>query len=295
MHDVAKPVCTRVEDGRLTSRGHSKRGEIMTREILWRIGMPMPMRERVVNLVRYHQVPFFLLDRPNSQRMLFAISQTTRCDHLALVTEADARGRVCADQQRLLDNIALFAQYSTEQGCFRGPKQFPSDHSRFLYFRREDRDPDYLAFDDTTCEVVLMSGLPGVGKDYWISRRLSGWPVISLDALRQEMKIAPTDKQGPVVARAREMAREYLRRKQSFIWNATNLSRQVREHCINLCAAYHARVRIVYREVSEERLFAQNRERRDSVPPEVIRKLIARWEVPDLTEAHQVNVDVDGE
>lgn len=295
MHDVAKPVCTRVEDGRLTSRGHSKRGEIMTREILWRLSMPMLMRERVVNLVRYHQAPFFLLDRPHSQRMLFAMSQTTRCDHLALVTEADARGRICADQQRLLDNIALFTQYSAEQECLSRPRPFPSDHSRFLYFRREDRAPDYLAFDDTTCEVVLLSGLPGVGKDYWVARHLPGWPVISLDELRREMKIAPTDKQGPVVARAREIARQYLRRQQSFIWNATNLSRQVREHSINLCAAYRARIRIVYLEVSQARLFAQNRERRDSVPPEVIRKLMARWEVPDLTEAHQVDFYVDAE
>lgn len=31
LHDVAKPLCTRHEDGRITSRGHSQRGAIMTR------------------------------------------------------------------------------------------------------------------------------------------------------------------------------------------------------------------------------------------------------------------------
>ncbi len=39
------------------------------------------------------------------------VSQSARCDLLALVAEADARGRVCADAQRLLDNISLFTQY----------------------------------------------------------------------------------------------------------------------------------------------------------------------------------------
>ena len=40
LHDVAKPACTRVEaDGRLRSRGHSWRGAIMTRRILWRQGL----------------------------------------------------------------------------------------------------------------------------------------------------------------------------------------------------------------------------------------------------------------
>jgi len=104
------------------------------------------------------------------------------------------------------------------------------------------------------------------------------------------MKIAPVDNQGPVVTRARERAREYLRDKQSFIWNATNISRRMRDHCISLCAAYNARVRIVYVEAGAECLAAQNRAREVSVPEEVINRLLARWEPPDLTEAHRVGI-----
>lgn len=289
MHDVGKPACTRIEDGRISSRGHSTRGAILAREILWRRGVPFRTREQIVSIIRWHQIPFFLIDSVNSQRRLFEVSQTTRGDLLALVTEADARGRICQDQQRLLDNIALFLQLAEEHECLRQPKQFPSDHSRFLYFQKEDRDPNYLAFDDTSCEVIVMSGFPGAGKDTWIANHYPDWPVIALDDLRAELKIKPTDNQGPVVARAREKAREYLRRKQSFIWNATNISRQMRAHCLSLCAAYNARIRIVYLETSEENLFAQNRSRAASVPTQVINKLIGRWEVPDLTEAHQVD------
>lgn len=292
LHDVAKPATTREENGRITSRGHSKRGEIMARELLWRMGAPFQAREQVANLVRYHQIPFFLIDRPDARRTLFTSSQTARCDLLSLVTEADARGRICGDRQKLLDNIALFTQYSQEQGCLSGPREFPSDHSRFLYFRKEDRDPDYPAFDDTICEVIMMSGLPGAGKDHWIATNAPDWPVVSLDGLRREMKISPSENQGRVVARARERAREYLRRKQPFIWNATNISRQLREHCISLCAAYNARVRIVYVEAGPAALAEQNRAREFSVPPEVINRLLARWEPPDLTEAHRVDVIV---
>jgi putative nucleotidyltransferase with HDIG domain len=292
LHDVAKPATTREENGRITSRGHSKRGEIMARELLWRMRAQFQVREQIANLICYHQIPFFLIDRHDAQRTLFTASQTARCDLLALVAEADARGRICDDQQRLLDNIALFAQYSVEQGCLSAPRKFPSDHSRFLYFRKEDRDPDYLSFDDTTCEVIVMSGLPGAGKDHWIATSGPDWPVISLDELRREMKIPPTENQGPVVALARESAREYLRRKQSFIWNATNISRQLREHSIGLCAAYNARVRIVYVEAGATELAEQNRSREFGVPPEVINRLLARWEPPDLTEAHQVEMVV---
>ncbi|MFN7931295.1 MAG: AAA family ATPase [Blastocatellia bacterium] len=289
MHDVGKPACTRAEDGRITSRGHSTRGAIQAREILWRMDVPLRTREQIVNLIRWHQIPFFLIDSPHSQRRLFEVSQTTRCDLLALVTEADARGRICQDQQRLLDNIALFTQFAAEQDCLHTPRPFPSDHSRFLYFQKEDRDPDYLAFDDTICEVIVMSGFPGVGKDTWIAAHHPALPVVSLDALRAELKIKPTDNQGVVIAAAREKAREYLRRKQSFIWNATNISRQMREHCLSLCAAYNARLHIVYLETSEANLLAQNRARAASVPVAVIHKLFSRWEVPDVTEAHQVD------
>ena len=290
LHDLAKPATTREENGRITSRGHSKRGEIMARGLLWQMGAPFQAREQVAGLVRYHQLPFFLIERHDARRTLFAASQTARCDLLALVAEADARGRICDDRHKLLDNIALFTQYSLEQECQTMPREFPSDHSRFLYFRKEGRDPDYLAFDDTICEVIVMSGLPGAGKDHWISTNAPDRPVISLDGLRREMKIAPTENQGPVVARARENAREYLRRKQSFIWNATNISRQLREHCISLCAAYNARVRIIYVETGAERLAEQNRARGFRVPPEIINRLLMRWEPPDLTEAHRVEV-----
>jgi putative nucleotidyltransferase with HDIG domain len=290
LHDVGKPATTREENGRITSRGHSKRGEIIARELLWRMGAPFQLREHVANLVRYHQLPFFLIDSHNARRKLFAAGQTARLDLLALVAEADARGRICDDQRKMLDNTALFAQYSVEQGCQKAPREFPSDHSRFLYFRKEDRDPDYPAYDDTICEVIVMSGLPGAGKDHWIRTNAPDWPVISLDELRGEMEISPAENQGPVVARAREQAREYLRRKRSFIWNATNVSRQLREHCISLCAAYNARVRIVYVETGPAALAEQNRSRERGVPPKVIDRLLARWEPPDLTEAHQVEL-----
>ena len=58
---------------------------------------------------------------------------------------------------------------------------------------------------------------------------------------------------------------------------------------IDLFAAYGARVRVVYLEVPEERLRRQNRERAARVPQTVMDRLLDRWEVPDCTEAHQVD------
>jgi predicted kinase len=289
LHDVAKPACTRTDpDARISSRGHSRRGAILTRQILWRLGVPFGVREQIAALVRHHQVPYYLVDRPDAQRLAIEVSQTARCDRLALLAEADTRGRVCQDQQRLLDNVELFVEFCREENCLSAPRAFASDHARFLYFRNPHRHPDAAAHEDFRAEVVLMSGLPGAGKDTWVRSRLPDWPVVSLDAVRGELGVDPADEQGQVVNRARERARAYLREGQSFVWNATNLSRQLRAQCLQLLADYQARIRIVYVEAPEERLQRQNRQRQAPVPQAVLERLLDRWEVPDKTEAHRV-------
>jgi len=290
LHDVGKPSMTKTDsDGRITSRGHSKRGCIDARKILWLNDYPFDFREQVSALINYHMAPLFLLERDNSERLAIEISQKAECRLLVVLAEADALGRICSDKNDLAARIALFSDYCREQGIWHLPRTFSSAHSRFMYFRKHNRDPDYKAHDDTRCEVVLMSGLPGSGKDYWIKNNLPDWPVVSLDALRLEMGVNPKDNQGAVRVRAREAAREHLRQAKNFIWNATNLSRQIRQSCINLFTDYKARIRIVYVEAPRKTLFSQNRNRSQPVPENVIMKLMDRWEVPDITEAHTVD------
>jgi predicted kinase len=294
LHDVAKPACTRHEDGRITSRGHSLRGAIAARRILWELGVDFTTREQICALVRYHQQPFRLVNKPDAQRLAFLVSQTARCDLLALVAQADSLGRECADKSDLLFNVDLFREYCREQGCLRGPRPFPSSHSRFLYFRTPGRDPTYLAHEDVRCDVTVMSGLPGSGKDAWITRHLPDLPQISLDEIRESLGAEHTGNQGSVVQGARSRARELLRAKNDFVWNATNLSRELRTQVVDLLAAYGARIRIVYVEAGHDVLFEQNRGRTGQVPVRAIERLMERWEVPDPLEAQTVEYWIDG-
>ena len=82
--------------------------------------------------------------------------------------------------------------------------------------------------------------------------------------------------------------RHYLRKKEPFVWNATNLRHELRARPLGLAADYGYRVKIVYREAPFTRLFAQNRGRASAVPEAVMNKYLDRWEVPTLIEAHEV-------
>lgn len=293
LHDVAKPATTRTEDdGRITAKGHSRRGELMARKILWEQGIAFDTRERVCGLVRHHQIPFYLIERPDAQRLAAEISLVARCDLLAIVAEADIRGRICADMPRILDAIELYRELCRDEGCFDGPRAFPSAHTRYTFFRAEGRHPDVPVFDDTKTEVVVMSGLPGSGKDTYVRTHFGDWPVVSLDGLREELDIDHGDNQGSVIQAARERAKEHLRRGERFVWNATNITRRFRGPLLSLLGDYHARIRVVYVEAPRERLWAQNRSRAAEVPEKAILGMMERWEIPDLTEAHDVRYEI---
>ncbi|WP_067818485.1 AAA family ATPase [Actinomadura kijaniata] len=290
MHDIAKPDCTQVDaDGRVTAHGHSRRGDLMVRRVLWEMGAPTAWREHVAALVRHHQVPFWALERPDLQRIAFRVSLLARNDDLVTLAKADVLGRICGDLDEVLENIELYREYCAEQDCLDAPRRFPSDHARFWYFRKPGRDPDYAAYDDTRLTVTVLSGLPGVGKDHWIAAHRPDLPVVSLDRLRAEMGVSPGGDQRPVAAAAYERARELLRARESFVWNATNVSRQLREQCTGLVADYHGRVEIVALEAPPPVLHARNRARPSPVPEAVIDRLVGRWEQPDPTEGHRVD------
>ncbi|MCU0541739.1 MAG: AAA family ATPase [Oscillatoriaceae cyanobacterium Prado104] len=292
LHDVAKPDFTKIEEnGRIGSKGHARQGAKKARQILSEFEPPVPfkIRETIRAIVQLGSLPIWLLDKPNPQKSVIKASQVVRCDFLALLAEADVRGRLCSDRQELLDKIELFREFCQENNCFNCARQFPSNHSRFIYFRKDNGNPDYEAFDDTRCEAVLMSGLPGSGKDYWIQENLPDFPVISLDRLRKEMNVPPDETPGNVIVEAKKWAREYMNSGRSFVWNSTNVTKQMRQQLIDFFASYRSRIRIVYLEVPMAEILRRNRSRAATVPEAAIHRMFDRLDIPDITEAHQVD------
>ncbi|MCB9553699.1 MAG: AAA family ATPase [Myxococcales bacterium] len=289
LHDVSKPETTVTEhDGRITARGHSRRGAVVARRILWRLDVPFAVREAVCALIAVHQVPFFAIEGDGFEDRLKLGSQVVRNDLLARVAEADIRGRTCDDMQRLLDNIELFRLACAEQGCLDRPYVHASAHARFLH-AAEGRAPVGVApHEDFACTAALMCGLPGSGKDTWLRDHFGGWPVVTLDGIRARLGVAAGDHDGRVIQAAREAAREHLRAGRDFAWNGTHLSARRRGQLVELFAGYRARVRVVYVEASAREQARRNRARAAAVPKDVIARMLDSWEVPQPAEGHAV-------
>ena len=131
-----------------------------------------------------------------------------------------------------------------------------------------------------------------MGKDTYIRQHLSHLPVVSLDAIRKELKIDWTDNQEPVLDVAREQTRDHLRRRESVVWNATNLSRDLRGKRVRFADDYRAQVRIIYVEAPAAVQRRQNRTRPERVPESAMERMFRQWQIPDLTEAHAIDWQV---
>jgi predicted kinase len=120
--------------------------------------------------------------------------------------------------------------------------------------------------------------------------------VINLDDLRDDLGVEPgaVGAQGAVVNAAKEEAKRLLRAKTQFVWDATNITRELRAGLIALFANYGARVRIVYVEASWQETFARNRARKRPVPERAIAQMADRLEMPSRTEAHRVDYVIAG-
>ncbi len=300
LHDIGKVKTTCLESGTWVSPHHSSVGSRIVREFLWRgqsfCGTPerTQFRETVCALIRHHMRPVWLLNGNDPVRKVRKIASAGELipdftwDLLCVLAEADVRGRIASDRDEGISRIRLSRIMAEEAECLTGPYAFPDPFTRHAYLSGRDVVPGTALFDDTWGEVLMLSGLPGTGKDRWIAENVPDLAMISLDEIRSELRVRPKDDQGEVVQTARNRAREYLRRRQPFIWNATNLSPEIRKMQVSLFKQYGASVRIIYLERDWELRRFGNTSRKDAVPEQAVERLLSKTVPPMPEEAHRV-------
>lgn len=300
IHDIGKVKTTRLEDGNWVSPHHSSTGSQMARLFLWQeCGIcgtqeKIRFRETVCALIRWHMFPVHLIDQKEPERKVRKIAAIGELAKdfswhlLCLLVKADVKGRIANAIEEKLTHVEFARMMAKEAECLYEPYHFADSFTKHAYLSGRNVLPNQTLYDDTWGEVILLSGLPGTGKDTWIRLHQPDMPMVSLDEVRAEIEIGPTDNQGRVIQVTQERAREYLRRKQSFIWNATDLTKDTRQKWIRLFEKYGARVRVVYLETDQQTREARNAGRTDSVPEFAVARMIEKTVLPTPDEAQTV-------
>jgi putative nucleotidyltransferase with HDIG domain len=291
-HDAGKPQTTIVnpETGRVHAPHHSQVGMEMVRHALRELQCDLVIREEIAQLVRCHGRPPFLLEKADPTEEVISLSWLLSHRLLYLFALADTRGRLTREMARPEETLHFWRMVAEEQECLDNPYRFANDHARFLYYRDELTSRFYTPFENYRCTVTMMSGLPGVGKDTWLKQHRAELPTVSLDEIRDDFDVEPTDNQGEVIQEGRERCREYLRASRDFAFNATNVMRSIRRKWIDLFADYGACIEIVYIEPPLEGILAQNAQRPKPVPERIIHKLLDKLEPPTWAEAHALTM-----
>ncbi len=302
LHDIGKTACTVFDCGVWKSPKHARVGADIARELLWReLGIcgdkeHIQFRESVALLICFHGMPMHIGKNKDAERELIEMASYGECacdfslGLLRILVRADIEGRICADNEASHDNAELAFMMAEELGILDEPYAFSNEITKHAYLSGKDIPRDAELYDDTWKEVILLSGLPASGKDTWIRENCPHLPMISLDRIRAELGVSPSDRdgQGQVIAKAKQQAKMLLRNKMPFVWNATNISPQIRKKLLDLFERYGAYTHIVYLESALDVQLERNRERDRTVPEHVIEKLLSRTELPTAAEAYRV-------
>jgi predicted kinase len=300
LHDISKPATTVIDEvtGKIGQPGHSRRGAIDTRLLLWRSGVSFEQRETICRIISVHQVPFFALKGDNSGKLtdylINELSWQMPLWMLIAVARADMEGRSFVHKQGCLDDIDLFTLMAEEKSCLKLPSVFADNYTRARYFRGANVLPEYALYREKVgSQVTMMSGMPASGKDTWVRQNAKGLAVVSFDDAREELKLAHGKNEGMVAHKAFDMAKDLLRKGEPFVWNSTHLSAQMRKKTLDLLYAYDADVNIVYLEQSEKTVLSRNTCRDSSLNNKDLIKMLFKWEVPLPTEASTVSYQVN--
>jgi len=287
-HDVGKPETTKIEGDKITSFKHPIIGAKKIRQFLMEQNTPFYTRELIFNFVYLHMLPITFILRDYPMFSVIKSSMVLPNNLLALIAEADIRGRICENLSESKEIIEYFQIYCNENDCWDSPKKFISDNQRFRYFAERDDCLTYDRPEKIKGKVTMLSGLQGVGKDYLIKQQFPQLPFIGTDIIRERMGVKFGKKEGEIQQELKETCKEYMRKRQDFIFNGTNLIKNNRMKWIRLFRDYNYQIEIHYVEKPLNVIFYQNKNREAVVPEGIIWDKIKNLDVPTNLECHNI-------
>jgi predicted kinase len=291
---------------RVGQPGHAPLGASMAYQGLIDANADVKIAREVHALVFWHQRPFFLMNEKSAMRRAIQFSHDIgrgSWNELLTLCRADNRGRSSVNAQETLDGMDMLELELEEMGVnincdlVNEPWPFETEEARMKYLRGKNvENAFYMPENSHKGRMILLSGLPGSGKDTLAAKNLPPMPVVSLDDIRGQMDVGWKDNQGQVLQAGFEAARVHMRKGDDFIWNATCISRQIRQKIIGLARDYDYRVDAISIDIPLSVAKARNKERERAIPDAVMDKLGRKRDPIISDEVHTLwSVDENSE
>lgn len=282
LHDVEKRS-TSVDYGHgiISAKGHAEKGEFTARTVLYRdVPTLFEKREQVASLVRLHGLPLWFRDTPDPDLYIKAASLRVDTKMLSILSESDARGRICEDPIELIEAIDAFKKQCKVLDCWGKAFDFHDQDERFNYFHQ-----DLILSQSRNIKpanVFILVSLPYTDRESYINKYLPTLPIVhlkgSLFAI-DSIQLEKIEKEIMV----------YLSEQRSFVWDGCNLTQSVRAPLINYLALKGYKINIIYIEQN----YNEWTKRAKRINPELtdtdIDTFLSHLEIPQQTEAHQVH------
>ena len=285
LHDIGKPSTTKTEEGRISSRGHSRSGKILAGHILRELAFPSDIIIDVCALIDNHQIPFNIARNENPELAAFKTSLSASPQLLHFLSTADNSGRVvipASAQDEAQEMADLFLSL-----CDDIP---PPPHDAATVFRHiesEGRYPLDIRYRHAGT-VILTCGLPGSGKSTWAKE--TGMRRIGQDISRDRLGLAFGKNEGRVAHETMDEARLLLAAGTPFIWDETHLTKTSREKHVSLIRAYGFVPSIELFDTDLATLKKRNSLRESTIPSSKIDAMSERFLLPSRHEAAFINI-----
>ena len=319
-HDIGKGVTTFEKDGKWHAYGHEMESEKITRKLLWDEGWNF--RENVCALVRLHMEPLHWFEMNGG--ILEKLAETERflsgigiCLFARLhVTDLinlkiwDVKGSKQEDTESKANDLNnLYKLLSLCHSMFNHDEVDESAYDFVLRkkFKREDKKP---------LTVITLIGLPGAGKDTFLSKLIQtdspftyitdkgilktiptyspdNVVVLCRDDIRAELgicekggKVVGTSKQEQEVTKLfNDRMLDAAREGKVIILNNINLKAKYREETLRYLSGY--KVNSIYFYIEADSL-DKNKERREGqIPDEVFDNMIMNFDWPKPSEYNE--------
>lgn len=288
LHDVEKRS-TSIDYGHglISAKGHAEKGEFTARTVLYRdIAVPFHIREQVASLVRLHGLPLWFQNTNNPDSYIKSASLRVDTRLLAILSEADAKGRICEDPKELSASLSAFKLRCKTLDCWGRPAYFESEEERFQFF-----NPDLcLAESKRTGEaennVFILMSLPYINRSVYIQEHFSNLPFIKV---RENLLNIDRD----LLETFEKQIEICLKDRLDFMIDGSNMNQFVRLQMIKYLALKGYKTHIVYIEKEYDKWIDDMKETLGTINDFDIRLFLKRFQMPQLTDAHNLIYSID--